>query len=347
MATMTAAFYDGNGKMELHDHPRPTAGPGQAVIRIRACGVCGTDLQMNVDKDAPDAQPAGHEVAGEVIEFGDGVDPGLLGQRVAVESVGLARMCGTCWFCRQGQFRACRNPAPAVGGGFADYMVRNATAFCPMPDELSWDEGALVEPFAVSIHGVRRGYLSAGETVAVLGSGTIGLMAIAGARAMGAGKIIATARYERQAAMAKALGADEAVSDSGPEFRAAIDECTDGRGADLTIETIGGHGGETVQQSLDVTRVLGRIVILGGHRRPITLDYILPLKAEHSIIFSNCYSVIDGRHDYELAMEMMASGQADIEQVVSHRYPLAQIQDAFDTASDKSSGSVKVQIQQD
>jgi threonine dehydrogenase-like Zn-dependent dehydrogenase len=182
--------------------------------------------------------------------------------------------------------------------------------------------------------------------VAVLGSGTIGLMAIAAARAMGAGKIIATARYDRQAEMAKALGADETVSDSGPEFRAAIDECTDGRGADLTIETIGGHQGKTVQQSIDVTRILGRIVILGGHRRPIELDYIIPLRAEHSIIFSNCYSVIDGRHDYEIAIEMMASGHADVRQTVTHRYPLQEIQTAFESAFNKGSGSIKVQIQQ-
>ncbi len=347
MVTMAAAFFNGKGQMELHDHPRPEAGPGEAVIRVQACGICGTDLQMNADKAVPDERPAGHEVGGEVVEIGVGVDPTLLGQRVAVESAGLGRACTRCWYCRQGQFRACMNPATGGGGGFAEFLKRKAAAFCPVPDSLSWEEAALVEPFSVSIHGVRRGGLSGGETVAVLGSGAIGLAAIAAARAMGAGRIIATARYEQQASMAKALGADEALPDSGTEFTDAVSEATDGRGADLTIETVGGQQGQAVTQAIDVTRVLGRIVILGAYRRPVELNLLLPLRAEHSIIFSNCYSVIDGRHDYELAIDMMASGQADVKQMVTHRYPLDQIQTAFDSASDKRKGAIKVQILQD
>ena len=97
MATMTAAFFDGAGKMELKEHPRPTAGPSDAVIRVRATGICGSDLQMNVDKDAPDLDPAGHEVAGEVVEVGDGVDSAMIGTRVAVEIIGHGRACTTCW----------------------------------------------------------------------------------------------------------------------------------------------------------------------------------------------------------------------------------------------------------
>ena len=348
MAKMTAAFFNGRGQMELKDHPRPEAGPGEAVIRVRSCGICGSDLQTNVDKDAPDKVPAGHEVGGEVVEIGDGVDSSLLGKRVVAESVGLGRACNTCWYCRQGQFRTCQNRAPSgSGGGFAEYMKRRAAAFCPVPDSLSWEEAALVEPFAVSIHGVRRGGLSGGETVAVLGSGTIGLLAIAAARAMGAGRIIATARYDQQATLAKVLGADEALPDSGPDFKEAINDSTEGRGADLTIETVGGHQGQTVSQAVDITRVLGRIVILGALRRPVEFNFLVPLRMELSIIFSNCYSILDGRHDYELAIDMMASGHADIKQMVTHKYPLDQIQSAFEAAYDKGKGAVKVQIHQD
>ena len=93
--------------------------------------------------------------------------------------------------------------------------------------------------------------------------------------------------------------------------------------------------------------MLGRIVILGAIRRPVEFNFLIPLRAEHSIIFSNCYSIMDGRHDYELAMEMMASGRADIKQMVTHKYPLDQIQPAFEAAFDKGSGGIKVQIHQD
>ncbi|MCH7800783.1 MAG: alcohol dehydrogenase catalytic domain-containing protein, partial [Chloroflexi bacterium] len=185
MATMTAAFYDGNGRMELKEHPKPEVGPGDIILNVKATGICGSDLQMNVDKDAPDKLPAGHEVAGVIEEIGEGVDSGLLGQRVAVEIIGHGRACTTCWYCRQGQFKLCTNMAPAEAGGFAEYMKRKAIGCYVVPDSLSWEEAAMVEPLAVSIHGVRRGQMQGGEVVAVLGSGTIGLTTIAAAGALG------------------------------------------------------------------------------------------------------------------------------------------------------------------
>ena len=202
-AMMQAAFFDGDGSMELRDMPRPEAGAGDVIVRVRSVGICGSDLQMNVDKTEPDQLPAGHEVAGEIVETGDGVDPALIGQRVAIEIIGHGRACSTCWYCRQGQFRQCLNMAPSEGGGFAEYMKRKAIGCYPV-GELSWDEAALVEPLAVSIHGVRRGGMMGGEVVAVLGSGSIGLTTIAAARALGAGedyrhRALRTAGRARQA----------------------------------------------------------------------------------------------------------------------------------------------------
>ena len=126
----------------------------------------------------------------------------------------------------------------------------------------------------------------------------------------------------------------------------AVQNATDGRGADLTIETVGGHQSATAAQAVEATRMQGRIVIVGGFRRPFEFDFLTPMLKEQSIVFSSCYSVLDGRHDYELAVDMMASGRAPIEQMVTHRYGLGDIQKAFETAYDKNSGSVKVQIHQ-
>jgi len=346
MATMTAAFFDGNGQMELHDHPKPEVGPGDILLNVKATGICGSDLQMNVDKDAPDELPSGHEVAGIIEEIGEGVDPFLLGQRVAVEIIGHGLACTTCWYCRQGQFRSCLNKAPAEGGGFAEYMKRKAIGCYTVPDSMSWEEAALVEPLAVSIHGVRRGQMKGGEVVAVLGSGNIGLTAIAAARALGAGKIFATARYEQQATLAKNLGADDALPDDGPAFWEAIADATEGRGADMTIETVGGHQSVTAGQAVEVTRAQGRVVIVGGFRRPFEFDFLTPMLKEQEFVFSSCYSVLEGRHDYELAIDMIASGRAPIEQMVTHRYGLDQIQQGFETSYDKSTGAVKVHILQ-
>jgi threonine dehydrogenase-like Zn-dependent dehydrogenase len=225
-------------------------------------------------------------------------------------------------------------------------MKRRAVGCYPLPDGMSWEDGALVEPLAVSVHGVRRGHMQGGETVAVLGTGNIGLTAIAAARALGAGRIFATARHAQHVEMAKALGADEVVSCDGAELQEVLEAATEGRGADLTIETVGGHTGATLEQAIDVTRMQGRIVVLGGFRRPITMDWLAPLLKEQSVIFSSCYSIMHGQHDYELAIDILASGRAHLQHIVTHKYPLEQIGEGFATAYDKKTGSIKVQIHQ-
>ncbi len=346
MSTMKAAFFDGDSSMMLADLQTPEPGAGDVIIRVRATGICGSDLLMNADKTEPDAIPFGHEVAGEIAAIGAGIDASLLGRRVAIETIGQGLACAACWYCRQGQFRQCLNKVPNEGGGFAQYMKRRAIGCYPLPDTLSWEAGALVEPLAVSVHGVRRGQMQGGETVAVLGSGNIGLTAIAAARALGAGKVLATARHEQQAVMAKRLGADEVLPPDGPQLQEALEATTDGRGADVTIETVGGRSGATLEQAIEVTRMQGRIVILGGFRRPITTDWLSPLLKEQSIIFSSCYSIMHGQHDYEVAIDMLASGRVPLEQIVTHKFPLEEIAQGFDTAYDKTTGSIKVQIHQ-
>ena len=344
MTAMTAGLYDGVGSVVVRDIERPTPGPDDAIIRVRASGICGSDLLMNADKTAPDVVPTGHEVAGEIVEVGERVDPSRVGQRVAIDTLGHGKTCGRCYYCRMGQFRQCEDKMADEGGAFAQYMKRRAAGCYPLPEHVSWEEGALVEPLAVSVHAIRRGQMRGGETVVVLGAGNIGLTAVAAARAMGAGKVYVTARHEHQAAMAKRLGADEALPSDGVAVQEAIAEVTDGRGADMSIETVGGKQGDTLEQALAITRMQGRIVVLGGFRGPITLDWLQPLLNEHSVIFSSCYSVLDGRHDYEIAIDLLASGKVPLQQIITHRFPLERIQKGFETAYDKSTGSIKVQI---
>ena len=341
---MKAAFYDGDGKMELKDHPDPVAGPGEALVRIVASGICGSDLNMNLAKTAADESPAGHEVAGEIVDVGEGVSRDRIGQRVAIEVLGSGRACGTCWFCRIGQYTHCTAKAPVGGGGFAEYLSRKIGGCYPLDDVLTWSEGALVEPLAVSIHGARMGNLKGGDTVAILGSGNIGLTAVVAARQLGAGKIFVTARHKQQADMALALGADVMASSEGDELEELLLDATDGRGADLTIETVGGSSGATLTQSINVTRRQGRIVILGVFYGTHGIDWMPPIIKEQSIHFSMCYGILDGNHDFETAVEMLSSQDVELEKIVTHKYPLEQIQEGFETAYDKKTGSIKVHI---
>ena len=308
------------------------------------CGICGSDLKGYKDRDEPESLPAGHEVAGEIVEVGERVSGARVGERVSIDIVGQGLACFDCWYCRTGQYRWCERRATDPGGGFAGYLVRRAAGCYPLPDGLSWREGAMADPLAVSVHAVRRARMSPGETVVVLGAGTIGLTAVAASRALGAGKVYASARHPHQAALAKRLGADDVLPTESNALGDAVDELTGGRGADLTFETVGAHQTETMHQAIDVTRTQGRIVSMAGFVVPMTLDLMKPLLKEQSIIFASCYSVIDGRHDYEVALDLMESGRVDMGQLVTHTFTLADIQTAFDTAYDKSTGSVKVQV---
>ena len=233
-----------------------------------------------------------------------------------------------------------------MGGGFAEYVTRKIEGCYPLPDRMTWEEGALVEPLAVSVHGVRIGNMVGGDTVAVLGSGTIGLTAIAAAKALGAGKILATARHPQQANAALSLGADAVGTQDGSEFAQMVLDATDGRGADFTIETVGGSKGDTLKQAIEVTRRQGRIVILGVFYGEHSIDWTGPVLKEQTIQGSICYGIINGQHDFETAVEILSRPDCNLNQIVTHKYSLEDIDTGFKTAYDKSSGSIKVQIQQ-
>ena len=324
--------------------PRPVPGPGDALIRVRAVGICGSDLLNHKERNTPDKTPTGHEVAGEIIDVGQEVERRWIGRRVAIEGPDTGLSCLECWYCRTGQYVHCPNKAEWEGGGFAEYMKQEMWGCYPVPDNVSWEEAALVEPFSVALHSLRRTQISGGETVAVLGAGTIGLCAVAAARALGAGKVFVTARHAHQADMATRLGADEAVSPEGGALWEVVAGATDGRGADVTLETVGGRSVEVLKQAVQVTRPQGRIASMGNFNAPVTLDWREPLVKEIAILWSAVYGIIDGRHDYEVAIDLMGSGRVALKQLVTHKFPLHQIQEGFDASHDKTSGAIKVQI---
>jgi len=344
--SMKAALYNGQDKMEVQECPDPIPDAYDVIVKVKATGICGSDLLVYNDKEEADELPAGHEVTGEIVDTGSSTDKNLLGKRVAIETIGQGRACSVCWYCRTGQYKHCQDLTENDGGGFAEYIKRKAIGCYEIADSMSWEEGALVEPLAVSIHGVKRGLMQGGESVVILGSGTIGLTTVMAARRLGAGKIFVTARHPQQAEMALALGADYAYNPDDPQFNQVILDHTEGRGADMAIETVGGNSDATLLQSIESTRAQGRIVILGGFRRRLAFDWLNPLIKEQSIIFSLCYGLTDGYHDYETAISILSDNETNLNNIVTHKYPLASIQEAFECAYDKSKGSIKVQIHQ-
>ena len=354
MKNMRAAFYDGKGKMEVDDYPIPNIERGEVLVDVKITGICGSDLNMNKAKTQADNMPAGHEVTGIIVETGEGVSKQFIGQRVAVEVLGSGRACLECWYCRQGQYIHCPNSTPSQkyinqdnkSGGFAEYITRKINGCFPILDSMSWSEGALVDPLATSVHGLRVGKMKGGDNVAILGAGTIGLTAVAAAKKLGAGKIFITAKHPQQAEMAKRLGADYTADPSDGSFEEMLFDFTNGRGADITVETVGGTKSDSLTQSIDVTRNQGTVIILGVFYGNLGINWNRPMVKELTMQNSMCFSVIDGVHDYEQSIEMFSDSDFNLREIVTHSYNLEEIQKGFETAYDKNTGSIKVQILQ-
>lgn len=342
--TMRAALDDGTGQYIVQDVAMPEMFEGAAMIGVRQTGICGSDLHMTTSRTEAQTLASGHEVAGEILEIPTG-DHGLtVGDRVAVEMVAAGRACLHCRFCLNGQWFHCMNQAADTGGGFAEYMTRRPAGLFKLPDSFDWIDGAIVEPMAVSVHGLRYGQMKPGDVVGVVGSATIGLSSIAVAKAFGARTVIASARHPQQADAAKRMGADVVVGSEGGEFEDACMEASDGLGADFVVESVGGHQAESFQQALGATRRQGTLLNLGGQKIPLEIDLFDALLHEIRIQSVICYGVIDGRHDYEVAIDLLESGEIPYREIVTHEVELEDIQDGFDAAWDKTSGSIKVHV---
>ena len=363
-----AALWTDSGSFDLIDQSVPEPGPGDVVLQVGSAGICGSDLFFLGVRNELDPVPVGHEVAGTVISAGQAVRGMVKGDRVAVEMVGLSRACMSCWFCRQGQYVKCENRQERRGGGFASYMCVPAHACFKLPPSMTWEQGALVEPLAVSVHAVRLAEVHSYETAVVLGAGTIGLTCVAALSAMGVRDILVTARHPHQAEMAKRLGASEvveaededgwlraadaatgrgadiAVPEGGSALLDKVHGRTEGRGADVVFECVGGTSGGSLAQAIYTTRKTGRIVSVGGPKNPIPFSTVGMLQRELRLIMSHCYAVLDGKHDYEVAIKILESGVPPLGDLVTHRYGLSEINEAFALAKDKSSGSLKVQL---
>lgn len=344
MTTMRAAVVSGPQTFEVKEVDVPEARPGGALVRVRNCGICGSDLHFYRGEfpTAPGMR-LGHEISGEVAAVGEGVIDFSPGQPVAIEPV---EVCRTCEFCGSGRDQLCADRkflGTMLPGAFAEYVEVPAYTLHTLPDEVDFEVGALVEPLAVAVHGLRQVDLSAGERVLVLGAGTIGLMALVAARAMGAADVFVTARYEHQADAARALGATgvvEANEQAVGELTAAFD----GRPPEVVVETVGGKA-DTLSEAVTLAQAGGRVSILGIFSAPVTFNATVAVLKEVSLIGSITYGRPDSRSDFQVAVEIAAEQAEELRALITHRVALADIERGFATAADKSQESIKVMVE--
>jgi 2-desacetyl-2-hydroxyethyl bacteriochlorophyllide A dehydrogenase len=332
---MLAAFCTGKETIAVKETDSPRQGASEVLLRVRACGVCGSDLHF-YDGSFPIAPNVsmGHEYAGEVAELGAGVTGFDVGDRVAVEP---ALRCTRCEYCTSGRYHLCRKrDFTPRNGAMAEYISVPAYTLYKLPDEVDFEIGALTEPMAVAIHGLHLVNVRAAERVLVMGCGTIGLMTVLAARAMGA-EVIAIYRHDHQGAAALAVGATRIVRDGET---AGLER----ERIDVVVETVGGNA-PTISQALGIVRPGGRISVLGIFTQQATVNGLALALKEVTMTGGIQYCRPGLRSDFDTAIATLRDNADRARSIITHRFPLKDAGQAFATAKDKSTKSLKVQVQ--
>ncbi len=321
---MIAAVLRAPRTIALEARAALSPGPGEAVIEVRAAGLCGTDYRIwTGDRAVTYPRVMGHEFVGTVQAVGTGVERLTLGQKVAVEP---NFSCGRCALCMEGNRNLCLSRTAIgidVDGGFAGQARVPASCCWPAPDGALDEQLMLAEPLAVVVRAVGRAAPAVGETAAVLGVGTLGLLAIQVLKARGA-RVLAVARSQRRLPLAMALGADATAVSGAVDAAATTARAFSGReGVDLVIETAG--TAPAVEYAVELCRPGGRVVLTGLPHEPTTLNFFWVVRRELRIIGSMIY-----QDEFREAIRLLAARTVRVEGLLSHRFPLDRIEEAFE-----------------
>lgn len=333
------------GELRIETRARPEPAAGEALVRLRACGICGTDLHFHSAGFWPEGHVPGHEMFGEVEALGEGVTGLSPGDPVAIEPISA---CGRCDLCRAGRANVCPDTklfGIHLPGGFAEAISVPAERLFPVPRDLDPALAALAEPMAVAIHGLRRGQLAPGQRVLVIGAGTIGLLCVAAARAAGAGEVWLTARHPHQQELGRALGATRVLGE--PEATpTALAGSSREAPIDLCIETVGGSA-DTLHTAAAAIRSGGTIAVLGVFMGDVAVPALPLLVKEGTLTWSNCYERRGGGADFADAIALLAAERSSLSSLTTRSVALDEIERGLALANDKRAGAVKVTVRCD
>jgi (R,R)-butanediol dehydrogenase/meso-butanediol dehydrogenase/diacetyl reductase len=315
---MRAVVVAGPRRLAVENVPDPTPEPGQAVLRVSACGICGSDLHMHQAGYLPEGAVMGHEFCGEVVEAAGDL---RVGERVCALPV---LSCGRCERCRSGLGVYCTSqralglgPAP---GAFAEYVAVAAHEAVRLPDGVDDAHGALVEPLAVALHAVDVARLAPGESCLVVGAGPIGLALTLWARQLGAGEVIVSERAPGRRTVAEQLGATRAVDPAHEDLAAILPP----DGVDVVFEAVGAQG--LIQQCIERVRFRGRVVVAGVCITPDSFQPATAVLKEAALHFVLAYE----RSDFLRTVQMLERGSIHPGPMISDRVGLDDVPAAFE-----------------
>jgi len=352
-ATMRAAVYRGPGEVRLETVPVPEIGPGELLIRVHTCGICGTDLKKISTGSHSAPRIFGHEIAGVVAAAGEGVRDFQVGDRVmAFHHI----PCGQCYYCQNKVFAqcpvykkvGCTAGFEPSGGGFAEYLrvmewivqpPRQKSGVVKIPAQITFEQAAFIEPVNTCMKGIETLRLKPGETVLVLGQGPIGiLLAVLALRA--GTQVVASDLFPQRLTMAASFGIPGSVDASRDDLTARVKEATGGRGADAVILATAGNS--LIRQALERTRPGGRVLLFAQTvRGEVALDPAAVCVDEKTLLGSYSASV----DLQEESVRFVLSQEMDLTRLITHRFPLERAVEALELAGHPQPGSMKVVVQ--
>lgn len=347
VATMEALVVLEPDHVEVRQVPVPTPGPNEVLARVRAVSICGTDAHL-LHGDYPGFWPPsfpfipGHEWAGEIAALGPGAE--RYGWRVGERVAGTSHdACGVCQKCVEGRYNLCENYGREglhrqyghnYQGADATYVVHGVKCIFKLPDGLTFEDGALIDPASIALHVANRGGVAPGDTVAITGAGAIGLLSGDAARARGAGRVILIEPMPARLAKAAELGFETVDPAAGDPVK-AVRELTGGLGADVALECAGVP--DAVTWALGLLRRGGRCAMVGIPTRGVELALQRLVLDELELV--GCRATAG---EMRRVMPLVEQGRIRVREIVTHRFPLADYAQAIATFNDPASGAIKI-----
>jgi len=341
---MKAAILYKPGDVRIEMVPKPSPKADEVLIRVKAVGVCGSDVHYYRSGRIGSfvvRKPIilGHECAGEVVAVGRGVKSLKKGDRVAVEP-GVP--CRRCLPCRTGRYNLCRDvvflATPPVDGAYCEYITSPEDFTFKIPPNMTFEEGAMIEPLSVGVHACNRGQVKSGDAVVVLGAGPIGLVTLQAARAYGATRVIAADVDSKRLALAKKLGATDVVNAKKKDAVKEVLRLTGGLGVDIAFETAGAV--PTTQQTIGVVRTGGVIVWVG-----LAATDIFPIDVMTAICKEvDIRGIFRYANTYPRAIALVAQKRVNVKALITRRFPLAQVPAALAFAAEQGRKAIKIMI---
>jgi len=341
---MKALVLEEYNQLIYKEMPEPQVGPDDVLVRIKASGICGSDVHGMDGSTGRRIPPLimGHEAAGVIAQVGSNVDNFHPGARVTFDSTVY---CGGCFFCRRGEINLCdhrRVLGVSCGdyrqhGTFAEYVAVPRHIIYPLPDSISFEQSAMVEPCSVAFHAAAITPLSLNDTAVVVGAGIIGLLLIQALRASGCGQIIAVDLAPERLALAQQLGADKSLNPAEDDAVAVIKKMTGNRGADVAFDAVGINA--SLKTGLNSLRKGGALTLIGNLASEVGLALQTVVTGE-ICVRGSCAS----RGDYPAGLDMIARGAIQVDPLISATAPLSEGAQWFQRLYQKEKGMIKVML---